>query len=283
MHQTLSLFWRTPSFINKLKPMVLGDNLKRVKASFNQCAPEAKTLFLKSSAQVTISVDQPIHYGAKFHATMNLIQKHFTSCKIMVDDTVQRHTYAILHPEKSDDELYHLSYAKGNTWIAESINTLSNLKIPCQVIRWNRWLTHPEFPRMLKIIEDLYQNDKSYRESVESSIIAYLDRFLKRHPDVDPEHAYKCCVTYLQEECAGMTLWPELGCQFEIYPSGRNGAMEATYDRFIKPNHPELLKIVALRFSKKAVTHETDIDLNEIVDDSYTEETNTEENNAFTI
>jgi hypothetical protein len=239
--------------------------LKRIKASFAQCSEEDRKLFPHAQAQVTISVDQPIHYGAKFHATMNLVKNHFKACTIMVDDTVQRYTYAILHPEKSEEELYEMSHNKGNAWIAENIHTLSSLNIPCRVIRWEHWLNHDKFPQMLKTVRNFYDTNDEYRAAVRSSIDAYLKRFIRTHENIDHEKAFQYCEAYLQEECAGMALWPELGCQFEIYPSGRNEAMEATYQHFIYPNNPELLKIIGLRFVKKNVTYETKIDENEII------------------
>lgn len=45
-----------------------------------------------------------------------------------------------------------------------------------------------------------------------------------------------------------MTLWPELNCHFEVYPSKRNFAMDATHRRFVLPEHSDLLHAVAIKF-----------------------------------
>jgi hypothetical protein len=47
-----------------------------------------------------------------------------------------------------------------------------------------------------------------------------------------------------------MCLWIEKSYDFEVYPSGRNKAMAATYEHLIKNKHPNILRPVALRFKK---------------------------------
>lgn len=47
-----------------------------------------------------------------------------------------------------------------------------------------------------------------------------------------------------------MCLWTEKAYDFELYPSGRNKAMAATYLHLIKPHYPDYLRAVALRFKK---------------------------------
>jgi hypothetical protein len=48
-----------------------------------------------------------------------------------------------------------------------------------------------------------------------------------------------------------MTLWVNNEYHFELYSSGRNTAMEATYDYLIKPKFPHLLRPLSLRFKKR--------------------------------
>ena len=45
-----------------------------------------------------------------------------------------------------------------------------------------------------------------------------------------------------------MCLWALEKYDFEVYPSGRNNAMKATYERLVKPINPNVLKSVGIRF-----------------------------------
>jgi hypothetical protein len=47
-----------------------------------------------------------------------------------------------------------------------------------------------------------------------------------------------------------MCLWTEKAYDFEVYPSGRNKAMTATWHYLIQPHYPHFLRPVALRFKK---------------------------------
>ena len=66
----------------------------------------------------------------------------------------------------------------------------------------------------------------------------------------DKEFAFDCCLEYLLEECAVMCLWAHEGYDFELYPTGRNLAMKATYECIIKESCPGKLVSVSLHFKK---------------------------------
>lgn len=236
-------------------------DLRIIKASFRECSiPDRKT-FYQSTCLIPISVGQSVHEGKKFLATMNLINSSFKSCTILIDDSIQRHTLKIIHTNHSNDFLYKRALTEGDAWLERNKVHIENLTIPYKIERWDRWLQHPDFIKQLNKISFLYETDMEYQHAIQSNINEYLTRYIIRtkQKDFNYENAFSLCLNYLMEECTVMCLWIHEKYQFEVYPSGRNKAMAATYNRLIKPFYPELLKSVALRFKKFPTVKKTEM------------------------
>lgn len=224
-----------------------------IKASFTRVEETTKNQFPNAHCIVSLSIGQPVHEGAHLAATLSLVDKSFGSCTFVLGDTLQRHTMAITHPSLSREELYQKTKAEGDHWIRRNSPVLAQLRIPYGVKRWNYWLEHPRFNDLLKWTQQNYSLEADYKQSFENNIQEYLDRLTKRGElHVPVEVARAQCLKYLQEECAAMCLWLNEKGQFELYPSGRTPAMQATYDRFLKTLHPDLLNPISLRFKKVA-------------------------------
>jgi len=119
-------------------------------------------------------------------------------------------------------------------------------------MRWDDWFFHPEFQIFYNKVSDLYKNNSSYRHAIELNINEFLTRFFLKNK-LDNNHysnAQELCLAYLLEECAVMCLWVYGQYDFELYPSGRNQAMHATYEKLIKAQYPLLLRSVTIRFKK---------------------------------
>jgi len=221
-----------------------------IKASYKDCPISDRKLFNQSSCIMPISVPQLVHEGDKLKATMDLVNRTFKKCTILVDDTVQRHTLKITLPEYDEPSLYEMATNEGDLWIERNQSILNQLTIPCDIIRWERWLLHPKFNIQLDYISNLYNTHLEYKQSIDDTIVEYLTRTQKNGKVFDYDEATAICLEYLKEECASMLLWVEGGYDFEIYPTGRNKAMSATYKYLIEPKYPSLLKSVSLRFKK---------------------------------
>ncbi|HYF97613.1 MAG TPA: hypothetical protein VD770_01375 [Coxiellaceae bacterium] len=219
-----------------------------IKASFRECPISDRKNFKQSHCLLPISVGQPIHEASKFLATIRLINSAFQKCTILVDDTVQRHTLKIYNPNDSNAELYQKALLEGDLWLARNKSALKMLNIPHDIMRWDQWYAHSKFNAQLAQIENLYETSEVYRDAINLNIKDYLERQINR--DFNYDYAFLCCLDYLKEECAVMTLWTEGSYDFEVYPHGRNKAMAATYEYLIQPLHPALLRSVALRFKK---------------------------------
>lgn len=227
-------------------------NSKVVKASFKDCALTDRARFKMSKCLVLISVGSPAHEELKFDATIKLINRSFKSCTILVGDTLQRHNLQFDMPHLSDAQLYSQASQFGDLWVSRNSVIYNQLSIPYNILRWNDLISRAEFISCLDKIQELYQDNSDYRMSFKASVEEYLARFINK-VSLDSDMYNKmaeACLNYLKEECAAMFLWVENGYDFELYPSGRNPAMAATYSHFIEISGQNLLKSVALRFKK---------------------------------
>ncbi len=223
-----------------------------VKASFRDCAVSDRKFFHQSKCIMPISVGQPIHEGKKFLATIKLINASFKSCTVLIDDSVQRHTMKISRT-KSDEILYSLAIKEGDNWLARNEEALKTLTIPHHIMRWDDWLINSNFKQSYAKVKNEYSSNENFRAAIHANIEEFLSRYFARLPVPSKEQsarAFSLCLYYLLEECAVMCLWVQGEYQFEIYPSGRNKAMAATYEYLIQPHYPNFLKSVALRFKK---------------------------------
>lgn len=230
--------------------MRLEDN-RIIKASFRENPPEERKLFSNSTCLMPISVGQSVHEGAKFSAIINLVNNSFKHCTILIDDSVQRHTKGILKSAAVAD-LHELAVEEGTAWLQRCEPIYKRFTIPFDLMRWDDWYNSPKYPKSHRRVEDEYDSNKNYRHAIHDNINEFLTRYLSRFSktEVDYERAFRLCKDYLIEECAVMCLWVEKAYDFELYPSGRNKAMAATYEYLIKPHYPHYLRPVALRFKK---------------------------------
>ncbi len=228
----------------------MSDN-RIVKASFRENPPEERKLFPHSTCLMPISVGQSIHEGEKFTAVIKLINVSFKQCTILVDDSVQRHTLGIMS-NATPDELYQSALDEGDAWLKRSEQAINKLTIPFDIMRWDDWYHRKNYSQSHMRVHNEYESNVFFRNAIHANIDDFLTRYLSRfaQEDINHERAFSLCRDYLIEECAVMCLWTENAYDFEVYPSGRNKAMAATYDHLIKPHYPDFLRPVALRFKK---------------------------------
>jgi hypothetical protein len=222
-----------------------------IKAVFKVQNNIDKTIFRKSRCLLTISVGQEAHEGAKFGASLDLVNAAFESCILLIDDSLQRHSMALNKAEDADF-FYSASIAAGDAWLARNQQYYQKLDNLEQIIRWNKWLNHPYYLEKQTQIKILLSKDKDYQQSFDETITAFLKR--NHHLKTgyfDYENAQKLCLDYLIEECAALCLWPEVNAHFEVYPSKRNLAMTQTHQRFVLPHFPQFLHPVAIKFKNR--------------------------------
>lgn len=232
--------------------LTIHEDSRIVKASFRECLISDRKIFSQSKCIMPISVGQKIHEGKKFLATIKLINASFKECTILIDDSVQRHTMKI-NNNANDALLYQMAVKEGDDWLQRNESAYKELTIPYDIMRWDDWLNSASYKASAERVKQYYDNHEDYRNEIHANIEEFLSRYLVRfceNSKVDQQKAFDDCLVYLLEECAVMCLWIEKKYEFEVYPSGRNKAMAATYDNLIKPFFPDLLKSVAIRYKK---------------------------------
>lgn len=224
--------------------------MAKAKAILKGATVSDKIKFKQSSCLMTISVGQQSHEDERFSATIDLINTSFKSCVISIDDSLQRHTMALNH-KKNADAFYNISLKEGDLWLERNKKYLNKLSIPTKLIRWDHWLQHKDFLIQQNKIRTLLKEDDEYRKTFTSSVETFLSKYIHRTANdrnFDLNRARKLSFDFVLEECSALTIWPELKCNFEVYPNGHNPAIEATKKRLVYPSFPDLLNSVTIIF-----------------------------------
>lgn len=212
--------------------------------------PEYKQIFNQSLCSLTISVGQKVHENSRFLSTLFEVNRNFKECIIAVCDTLQRHTLNIDYGSSSSG-LYHIAEQQGKNWLARNKSAINLLTIPYKIIRWDEWFASSEYQAKRAVIDVLYESDNDYKLCLNKAIEFFLERYKLRTPTLNYEQAFACSLEYLKEECAVMLIWADLGINFEIYPSKRNLAMAATYNKLIAPVYKNIMIPIALDIRSK--------------------------------
>jgi hypothetical protein len=156
------------------------DNIqKTTKASFRACPISDRKMFHHSKCLMPISVGQKVHECIKFLSTIRLINSSFKFCVILVDDSVQRHTMKIID-HSNEETLYNKAIQAGDAWLERNAKIYNQLTIPHEILRWDKFLKHPDFKNKYALIVNLYDYDEFYRNTVNKNIDTFLSRYLER-------------------------------------------------------------------------------------------------------
>jgi len=226
--------------------------MSNIKAVF-KCLESYKFQFRRSSCLLTISVGQEVHEGDKLLETIKLVGKNFKKCTLLIDDSIQRHTMAINSKKEAVDFLDD-AVLEGDLWLYRNREIFCQLNIPYNIFRWNHWLNHENFKKIHSNLLNEYENNEEYKSAINETIEIFLNRYISRLADtsnIDIQRSFKLCFDYLLEECTALCLWVEGRYNFEVYPSKRNQAMTLTHELFIKPEYPNLLNPVAIKFKNR--------------------------------
>lgn len=216
-----------------------------------QCAEALKNQFSKSKCLIPISVGQKYHEGDEFSATIELVNRTFQSCTIMVCDSLQRHTLSI-QTNLRQDVIHPEANQKGNEWLKRNENIYKHLTIPYNIIRWDRWLCHEGYEEQKRKTDLLYEISGLFQDTVHSTAKLFLKRLATRNlvNENNYKAAFKACVDYIKEECAVIPLWISEGFVFEIYPGERPEPVKVIFDHFIQPYHKNFQQWLRIKFKK---------------------------------
>jgi tRNA-dependent cyclodipeptide synthase len=223
-----------------------------VKVNF-RCKNFRKEILKGGACIVHISVGQDYSEGDKFLATMDLINETFSSCKIILCDTLQRHTLQIKNKGLSDEDAYKLAKSLGDEWLERNKPAYQYLTIKNDISRWDDWLHHENYNPLFQEVNQLYLTNDVFRTAVLNTANAFIER---NQLDKDSK-ALDLCLKYIIEETPVLIpLWALTVCGFVVYPRFRTAAMQASYNHFLG-EHSHLLKEVALKFNQRVIPKKT--------------------------
>jgi len=219
----------------------LADLKSGAKVTFLR-AQQEKIYLPGSRAVLLISVGQPVHEGAKLAATIDMVNRTFSSCDVAVCDSLQRHTIG-MHEYLPKETLYINANIEGEKWIKRNDASLKAIKIPHEIFRWDKYLLDNNFNRHLEAINLAYKKSNDFASAIHKTIDEFVARH-ERHFTIDnKEEAINCCFNYLVEECAIiMLMWPCRKYNYIVYPGEINKALEVARCQFVAPIYSNLLK-----------------------------------------
>lgn len=208
------------------------------------------------SCVLLISVGQRYHEQDKLSSTIHLINaSNFSSCSIMVADSLQRHTFS---ESLGGTESEKAARLEGEKWIERNLSILRNLTIPFHIKRWDECLNHPKFKSFKRIVASEYESNSEYADAIDGTIQIFIERAISRDPSLDTKKLYAGCLEYLLEECPIiMPLWAEEGHDYIIYPKKMTRAMSKTRELFVQNNLDEKAQWLPLKFKKKFCKEDT--------------------------
>lgn len=227
----------------------MNTDKKIIKAKFRYVNDDQKAKFYLSSCVLGISVGQEVHEGELFDITLQLIDKSFISCNILVDDMLQRHTMAMINGGDSED-YKSLAIKNGDLWLQRNLIKIEKLSIPYKIFRYAHWLSHPKFNEYKIKVIDLLKNDMEFKNIFDNTCNKFVDKYCLRK--ISREHNIEelkyLSSQYLMEECVTYCLLTELACQFKVHPGIRNMTRERVRELLIAPTDPNLLQHVGIQF-----------------------------------
>jgi tRNA-dependent cyclodipeptide synthase len=168
---------------------------------------------------LNISMGQQYHEGDKFISLLDWATRNFDCCMINIGDSIHRHNLLSVTGDKK--QALEQSLKLGEDWIGRNKNFIRNyLNIPCQLNRWDHWLTHPDFAELYKNIHDYYEKDSKFRAAIEADIRKFISRVSDKTSLIRNLAEYKRSSTlYLLEECTVYILMVRNFNAVRVYPA----------------------------------------------------------------
>ncbi|MCE3268265.1 MAG: hypothetical protein K0R49_517 [Burkholderiales bacterium] len=134
------------------------------------------------------------------------------------------------------------------------MDTIKQLDIKYNIIRWDEWLLSDDYKIARKQIEELYSSDIGFYSAVEKTALSFLDRFLNKNSVFElREDILYNSREYLKEEAAVMLIWAQYKYKFEVYPSPRNLALKYVHQNFIAKTNTNLVVETSVKFKTVAI------------------------------
>jgi tRNA-dependent cyclodipeptide synthase len=185
-------------------------------------------------ACLAISVGSQAHEGNKLEAVVSWIAANFDECIVDLSDTLQRWNLLDV-PGVSMDEAMAAAMLAGDDWLERNRATLDRLPPGSTVIRWNHWLTHPDYESTRAAFGDLYRFDHVFRDALDRD----ASIFVVRHNAAELKPAQLQVMLensreFILEEISAHTLLGRDYPSAKVYPGRSLEALQIVRDRRIQ-------------------------------------------------
>lgn len=171
-------------------------------------------------ARLQISVGQDYHEGEKLRATLGWLKARFSIVKVCVNDTLQR--FNLMFEEGLDSaEAYNTSRQNGLTWAEKYTADIGNNK-SADMVHWDFWLNHADYPLTRKKIDELYLWNIEFRDLINQNISEIWSRRCIKKPDIYSKSRFQeffdLSRQYLLEEISVFSMMFENEKAIDVYP-----------------------------------------------------------------
>lgn len=167
------------------------------------------------TAVVGVSLNSRNHVGPAFAGLMDWVGKNFESCIIDLSDTL--HRYNLINDGHSAEEAHRLARLHGDSWLRDHTLVIGSVPIPTSVIRWDSWLSHPDFQDNFESFKNASLTQPDFRDALVQDIHHFN---LRRNitPGAIAESQFQNSMDYLLEELAAHAiLYTQTPCAV-VYP-----------------------------------------------------------------
>ena len=167
------------------------------------------------TAVVGVSLGSRNHTGPAFAGLMDWVGRHFDSCIIDLSDSLHRHN--LVAQGRSMGEAHRLTLAQGDQWLRDHNLLIESMPVPASLIRWDHWLSHPDFNAHLDAFRKAAETQPEFRDALLQDIHEFNQR-----RDIDPASVSPLqrqhSLNYLLEELAAHSLlYAQTPCAV-VYP-----------------------------------------------------------------
>lgn len=183
-----------------------------------------------------ISVGQKYHENNKLDASIDIINKTFSFCYILLADTLQRHTISYSEPQISE----HIALKKGDEWLERNNEIIKKFIISYQIIRWDFFRSHKNFDFYESKIKESYLYKNLFNNIVNDTCFNFYKIYTKHNKFIEYEKFKQTSINYILEECAVINLFTELNSEYMIYPNKLPLSLQMILEE-IQIDNPNLL------------------------------------------
>lgn len=167
------------------------------------------------TAVVGVSLGSRNHIGPAFAGLMDWVGRNFESCIIDLSDSLHRHN--LISEGYSSEDAHRITLTQGSTWLRDHNLIIGNMPVPTTVMRWDHWLSHPDFQRHFDAFQKAAETQPDFHAALMQDI-AYFNMRRNIEPDALSASRLQHSLHYLLEELAAHSLLYSANPCAVVYP-----------------------------------------------------------------